>query len=217
MRTLRRASASESDTQVARLSDELQRRRDREQHLEALLATAQKQAVAASEESADLRARLKHAVEDGAAACKRVAWESRKQQEAASAASAGAAALANAAEEALRATVARQAAVLQKQEKELHAARAQVRALRQRLDDQSLLKQQAAFLEVAAEPPLPVPPAPEPPAAGAAAPAAEPPLQPAAAASEEARAEHEDRMDDDEDAFLGREQDAFIARVVAAE
>lgn len=146
LRGLRRSGASDDESRILALQGELQRRLHRERQLEALLEAAQRQVTASTNEAAHLRTQLERANAEGVAASKRAAWDLRKHQEAASAAASSAAAAAAASEESLRAVVSRQASLLQKQERELSAARAQLRSIRQSVDDRALYQQQAAFL-----------------------------------------------------------------------
>ena len=121
------------------LRTELARCMDREGHLMKQLTVAQRQLAASAGEAEDLRRQLERQT-------KLAAWEARKASEAAAAASTSVASMAASTEEKLRAEIARQAALLQKQESELKAAQMKEKTLRRRLDEHSLQRDQHALI-----------------------------------------------------------------------
>ena len=142
LRELRAASLDDIDT----LLDKLSRSTSRERQLVAQVASARRQAMTNTARIQELDSELEASRTALSAAVKRAAWDLRKRDEAAAAAAAAAASKARESDEELRAEIARQAAVIQKQEVELRSAQALIRKLRHQIADDALLQRQAAFI-----------------------------------------------------------------------
>ena len=143
---LRAAAEADTTQLVDVLRAELASRQEENRTLSANVKAAERKEAAAVAEAVNLRTQLAQAQTETTAASRRMLWDHRKREEVAAAAAASAAAAAAQTEQQVRSELARVSAALEQRERELSGARAQLRAMRDRKQEESLQERTAEWL-----------------------------------------------------------------------
>ena len=143
---LRAAAETDTTQLVDVLRAELASRQEEARTMSAAIKAAEKREAAAVVEAVNLRTQVAQVQAEATATARRTLWDHRKREEVAAAAAASAAAAAAQTEQQVRSELARVSAALEQRERELSGARAQLRAMRDRKQEESLQERTAEWL-----------------------------------------------------------------------